>query len=165
MTFPSINLLAAGAAQNDLATVLGYYTPGDGGGGDLYWDTGTAGGNGGTIFPVGSGRWIRVDTNLYNVKWFGAKGDNSHDDTTNIQACIDAAPRGKIIFFPKGTYKITAQINLKTGQTYMGERGDYGVFNSTFPLYWTLQAPRGISIACIMTPPQRRQRRAARDLT
>lgn len=133
MTFANIAALAAGSTQNELCTVLGYYSPGDGGGGDLYWDTSTGPGNSGTIFPVGSGRWIRVDTNLYNVKWFGAKGDNSHDDTTAIQACIDAAPRGKIIFFPKGTYKITAQINLKTGQTYMGERGDYGVFNSDIP--------------------------------
>jgi hypothetical protein len=133
MTFANISALTAGSALNELSTVLGYYSPGDGGGGDLYWDTSSGPGNNGTIFPIGTGRWIRVETNLFNVKWFGAKGDNVHDDTSAVQDCINTAPRGKIVFFPKGTYKVTAQINLKTGQTYMGERGDYGVFNSDIP--------------------------------
>lgn len=133
MTFANIAALAAGTTANELSTVLGYYTPGDGGGGDFYWSTVTGPGNGGTIFPVGSGRRIRVDTNQFNVKWFGAKGDNANDDTTAIQACINTAERGKIIFFPKGVYKITAQVNLKTGQTYRGEQGNYGVIPSDAP--------------------------------
>ena len=31
-------ITSAGAFNNDLGTLLGYYQPGDGGGGNLYWD-------------------------------------------------------------------------------------------------------------------------------
>jgi hypothetical protein len=43
---------------------------------------------------------------FYNVKSFGALGDNSNDDTAEIQAAIDAANSagGGIVFFPEGTY-------------------------------------------------------------
>ncbi|MCF3111255.1 glycoside hydrolase family 55 protein [Niabella sp. CC-SYL272] len=137
MTITSISVLetTAGTTANELCTLLGYYAPGDGGGGDFYWEpTNTSGDNRGTIIVVaGQGRWLRADTNLFNVKWFGAKGDASHDDTTAVQKCIDTAASGRIIYFPKGNYKITAQLNLKTGQTYTGEQGDYGIVDSPTP--------------------------------
>jgi hypothetical protein len=46
---------------------------------------------------------------LYNVKAYGALGNGSADDTTAIQAAIDAASAmgGGIVFVPRGTYKIT----------------------------------------------------------
>jgi hypothetical protein len=61
-------------------TVLGYYVPGDGGGGDFYWDaTSAAPDDGGTIItPNGgpaTGRWHRMFNDAISVKWFGAKGD------------------------------------------------------------------------------------------
>lgn len=137
MTITSISVLemTAGTTANELCTLLGYYAPGDGGGGDFYWQpTNISGDNRGTIIVVaGHGRWLRADTNLFNVKWFGAKGDASHDDTTNVQKCIDSAASGRIIYFPKGNYKITAQLNLKTGQTYTGEQGDYGIVDAPTP--------------------------------
>lgn len=137
MTITSISVLetTAGITANDLCNLLGYYAPGDGGGGDFYWQpANTTGDNRGTIIVVASlGRWLRADTNLFNVKWFGAKGDAAHDDTTNIQQCINTAASGRIIYFPKGNYKITAQINLKTGQTYTGEQGDYGIVDAPTP--------------------------------
>jgi len=51
---------------------------------------------------------------LYNVKHFGATGDGSTDDTTAIQDCIDKvkADGGGWVFFPKGTYKITAALSI-----------------------------------------------------
>lgn len=62
---------------------------------------------------------------VINVKDYGAVGDGSHDDTTNIQAAIDAAfgsaasPHGgsnytanKPLFFPNGHYKTTSSLNL-----------------------------------------------------
>jgi hypothetical protein len=45
----------------------------------------------------------------YNVKDFGAVGDDSHDDTAAIQAAITqaAADHNRTVFFPCGTYKVT----------------------------------------------------------
>src|SRR5437762_4535573 len=42
-----------------------------------------------------------------NVKEFGAVGDNSHDDTANIQAALNWTSNhiGRI-FFPPGLYKV-----------------------------------------------------------
>src|SRR6266542_834200 len=45
----------------------------------------------------------------YNVKAYGAAGDNSTDDTTALQAALDAANAagGGIVFLPKGVYRHT----------------------------------------------------------
>lgn len=44
---------------------------------------------------------------------FGALGDNSHDDTTAIQAAIDAAqPNGGVVYLRPGTYLLSASIVL-----------------------------------------------------
>ncbi|MGH7451063.1 MAG: glycosyl hydrolase family 28-related protein, partial [bacterium] len=46
---------------------------------------------------------------MLNVKDFGAKGDGIADDTTAIQAAIDALPNdGGVVFFPSGIYNITS---------------------------------------------------------
>src|SRR5690242_14408233 len=78
-----------------LAVVLGYTVADDGGGGVFYWDGGsTEGDNGGTIIQVAgltTGRWKRVLTEPFNVKWFGAKGDGTADDRAAIQSAINAA--------------------------------------------------------------------------
>jgi hypothetical protein len=52
---------------------------------------------------------------VYNVKDYGALGDGSNDDTTSIQAAIDAAEAvfGGIVTFPRGTYKITSVLTVK----------------------------------------------------
>src|SRR5947209_2566286 len=48
---------------------------------------------------------------FFNVKSYGAKGDNSTDDTAAIQAAYTAAAvNGGIIFFPTGTYKTIAGV-------------------------------------------------------
>lgn len=43
-----------------------------------------------------------------NVKDFGAKGDNSTDDTTAIQAAITYAGKGVAVYLPPGRYAYTA---------------------------------------------------------
>ena len=50
-------------------------------------------------------------------QWWGALGDDSKDDTTAIQAAIDAvgAAGGGIVFFPPGTYKITDTLTVDAG--------------------------------------------------
>ena len=44
---------------------------------------------------------------IVNVKLYGAKGDGLNDDTSAVQAAIDARPKGGMIFFPKGEYSLT----------------------------------------------------------
>lgn len=47
-----------------------------------------------------------------NVKQYGAVGDNVADDTAAIQAAIDATANGGHVFFPPGTYKVSATLNV-----------------------------------------------------
>lgn len=78
--------------------VRGYHDVNDGGGGWFRYSS-TYGGaeNGGTIFrpdsvaPASDGRWIRVlpQPNRYHVRWFGARGNGSTDDTQAIQNALD----------------------------------------------------------------------------
>lgn len=62
-----------------------------------------------------------------SVKDFGAVGDGVTDDTAAIQAAIDSfdfdtlKPTGGIVFFPRGHYKITDTITLKSGINLYGE--------------------------------------------
>jgi hypothetical protein len=51
---------------------------------------------------------------LINVKdaSYGARGDGTTDDTSAIQAAINAATSGGGIFFPPGTYKITSGLTI-----------------------------------------------------
>jgi len=47
-----------------------------------------------------------------SVKDFGAIGDGVADDTAAIQAAINYIPNG-LVYFPSGTYKISASIQIK----------------------------------------------------
>jgi hypothetical protein len=90
----------------------GYSSAGDGGGGAFAWNaTDTRTTDGGTIIAVtgiATGRWNRVFSGDYNVKWFGVHGDGSTNDTTNIQVADAAAQVGNgTLFFPSGTYVCT----------------------------------------------------------
>lgn len=57
-----------------------------------------------------------------SVKDFGAVGDNTADDTAAIQAAVTAviAAGGGEVFFPKGTYKISAEISITSPVTLRG---------------------------------------------
>lgn len=63
--------------------------------------------------PNASTTWI-------NVLDYGALGNGSHDDTSNIQAAINAVPNtGGKVFFPRGTYMLnTSNTSVDTGYKY-----------------------------------------------
>lgn len=54
-----------------------------------------------------------------SVKDFGAVGDGITDDTAAIQAAINSG--AKCVMLVSGTYKVTAQLTLITGQTLRGQ--------------------------------------------
>ena len=133
-TIDDLRSLQPGSAQE--VTVEGYHTAGDGGGGTFSWNASSREqDNGGTIIIPKSnpsqGRWIRDTSGYdhYNVKWFGARGqDNAnHNDHIFIFNCIEAAVVSSDInkvFFPVGIYQIGARIRLykrHSGLTLEGE--------------------------------------------
>ena len=60
--------------------------------------------NGGTVVVDGRGRrWKREYSGLPSIKWFGAKGDGTTDDT---QACKAAVAATDYLFWDPGTYVV-----------------------------------------------------------
>lgn len=61
---------------------------------------------------------------FYNVKAaaYGAVGDGATDDTLSVQAALTAAQAngGGIVFFPKGTYKITSALTVGSTVALLG---------------------------------------------
>jgi hypothetical protein len=79
------------------------------------------------IFSANGGRWIRVYSEGLNVKWFGAVGNGSNNDTTAIQACIDCASTKQAkMFFPNGVYKITSPLDIKSNVSMSGQGRNFG---------------------------------------
>lgn len=84
--------------------------------------------------------WLVVTSSTY-----GAEGDGTHDDTTAIQAAINACPQGGIVYFPNGVYKITSTLDLRSGVTLLGSHANMmlgpGMTTSDFPCYIQPQTP------------------------
>lgn len=72
---------------------------------------------------TGTGSVARtVDSKLedvVSVKDFGALGDNSNDDTAELQAALNAAA-GKTLLIPKGIYLISKTLIIKEGTRIIG---------------------------------------------
>ena len=124
---PNVNtsLRAIPAVANQIITVAGYYSAGDGGGGLFYGVTGGSyTDNGGTIITTGLGvtagsAWLRIYTGALSVKFFGAYGNGTNDDTAAIQATVNAAV-GSSVYIPTGTY-VTGSINLPPATCIFGD--------------------------------------------
>lgn len=137
-TFDTIaDLRLQRGTSNSKVQVLGYYAPGDGGGGEFYWNSSSSitddlGSVIQTSVGSGDGRWIRVASqNPVSVTAFGAIGNAffknplnnlfqdsafqipAADDTVAIQNAINyAVSNSKDIIFDQKHYQITDTINL-----------------------------------------------------
>ncbi len=118
-------LKALSPGQHSQVWLEGYYTPQDGGQGLFQWDqTSTQNDNAGTIIIPDSnpsqGRWIRDTSifNYYNVRWFGARGDDldSSASANNIAfenaLQVAAGSNNKNVYLPPGIYKISNRIYI-----------------------------------------------------
>lgn len=89
-------------------SVLGYYLPGDGGGGDfLFTDISPGPPNSGTIFNSDTPGFYFERNNFggapYSLLWFGAKGDGSANDSDAIVAWLAAIPLDSSGYIPAAT--------------------------------------------------------------
>jgi len=66
--------------------------------------------NGGTVLASAAGaRFIRLTQGELNVRWFGARGDGSTDDTAAFRGAL-AEAAGKTLLVPAGVYRLTDTI-------------------------------------------------------
>jgi hypothetical protein len=130
-----------GAEAEDVVRLLGRTSAGDGAEGLYYWVAGdqsssvttdevtASAGNGGiwvapsTDLTGASGAWKRANIDAVSVKWYGAIGDNTADDTDAVQAAIAGANSvsSKTVYFPAGTYKCDEQLILNSGARWIGD--------------------------------------------
>lgn len=133
-----VRALMATTGNPNWIMTRGYWTAGDGGHGTFWLDTSdtTTPDNGGTVLVTANGaRYKLLNTNCYNVRQFGAKGDGVTDDTARIQAAIDSrdpstagswqldVPDGTYLISGTGTRILSIQSGLKIlGQSLEGTR-------------------------------------------
>ncbi len=116
---------------NTSMTVLGYNDAGDGGGGPIrLWVDGSPPGtyvdNGGSIIvPTGgdgSGAWVIRDVDIFDVRWFGAVGDATTDDTLPLKNTLSALEsNGGTIYVSKGVYAISESVDMPPRVHWVGD--------------------------------------------
>lgn len=127
-------ITVTGLPDNTQMQLLGYYSAGDGGGQLLYWDAdSSATANDGTVFlptgHVGNGRWLSVNTKDLYVECFGAKGDDTQDDYSYVDAALSAL---KLIqLSPNKTYKIATGLKFKSTNQKLSGFGPSSVLHYT----------------------------------
>jgi hypothetical protein len=108
-------------SSGDVATVKGYYTAGDQGGGTFIWRTDiTNDDNNGTVIrPSGapaSGTWIRQVDDYLTPLMFGASySDTTKDSSSAFNLMAIEADNGLVqrnIFIPSGNYQISGNISV-----------------------------------------------------
>lgn len=135
------DIMALPVLGSKTATALGYYVPGDTGGGTYMYVSGsTATVNGGTVLSAtgGIGRWLLCQETPPTLKQFGCKGDyngvTGTDDTAGFLAAVNTGKPfnigdGRFLVSPIGptvTYPGSKEANrtsgapLSTGQCVFG---------------------------------------------
>ncbi len=111
-------------ADQTWASVTGYTTKADGGGGAFVWSaTSTAADDGGTVInPTGNsgaGRWLRYSLSTwYDVRWFGADATGTADSTMAFRSTVAT---GHTVYAPWGKYLLTDAVTLNPGQMMTGD--------------------------------------------
>lgn len=114
----SLRLLPAASYPN--VYLLGYRTINDGGQGTFtYTGSATCSDNAGTLIQAVGGCYQRETVNQqWSPNWFGAYGDNSHDDTSAFNAMYTALPSGTCTYYPALTYKVTGTVTVTASCNY-----------------------------------------------
>ncbi len=129
---PNMEALAALTVIHAGVLVEGFYEPGDGGGGQFVWQEGNDDDPvPGMIVELdagGDGRYVRIYETFTNLKWFGAKGDGTTNDTAAFQAAVDFPITlgsgdfgAATLYVPSGTYKIGPITTAVQGLTICGD--------------------------------------------
>jgi hypothetical protein len=104
------------ARDGDVVATLGYHTAGDGGSNEFFYkasDTSTPDNTGSIIVDAANRRWYQFRTSIFNVKQWGAKGDNLAPDEIAIQKAFDNAVAKGTVVIPVGHYRLNAMLQLK----------------------------------------------------
>jgi hypothetical protein len=126
-----------------LAILAGYTTPGDGGGGVFYWESGNAVDDGGTILNQNAGAagvaqsgWRRVYSGPLNIRWFGAASDSNDDQGPIIQRVLNIAvdkPYYPAVYIPAGQYNVQTAVLIPRrgyrGLTISGDGRDASILS------------------------------------
>lgn len=85
--------------------------------------------NMGTILVSTSGDRFKRSfvAGVVHVKWFGAKGDGTTDDTASIQAAMDSIPHGGTVFFAEGTYRTTSRLIVRCSNITLSGNGNRNI--------------------------------------
>lgn len=104
-------LPTSGLADDALRYVRGYAADDDGGGGIFRWDAAsTATAIQGMIVGTGTGRWIRQYSGEVDVRWCGAKNDDSADNAAALTAALSTGR--DILITGGGTYRFASAITV-----------------------------------------------------
>ena len=147
-TMSDLRAQSVTALQNaDRIEVLGYYAANDGGGGEFVWNStdGRSDDGGVIIKPTavsGNGRLNRLvggasDSHLHS-DWYGIKADNSTDNSTQLQAFINAAISFGInaVYIdpcPSSSINFSTQITLAPNIVIRGAGKNVSVLKFTNP--------------------------------
>ena len=129
------DLVARKPVANERVLVAGWRTPGDWGAQRVirHDPASVAATNLGCVFGnAGAGRYLSEDceSGEVDVRWFGAVGDGTTDDTAAIQAALDYAEH-KIVRLPPGVYIQSGTILIAKNRWLLGA-GPTSTFSEAF---------------------------------
>lgn len=101
----------------------GFHSAGDGGAAWYEIDDGVA--NEMDIIRCGTTCAKLIIDQNYNVKQFGAYGDNIHDDSDIINYVISITPIHGTIYLPLATYKVSQTLNIEKPVIFKGDYTGY----------------------------------------